>query len=143
MSAARGCVLLIAVAVAACRSPTAGGPAPVTLLGQWDYAATQTTPDQATLSGTLTISQQSGSAFQGSLDVTQRDAQGNLTRLSGVVSGAVLDTASAMFDAFFAATGRHHLGAIVRDSIRGTWVEQTSGSVTSAGAFTAALKAAP
>jgi len=143
MTAARWCVLLVAVGTAACRSPLAGGPPPVALIGQWDYAATQTTPDQATLTGTLTISQQGGSAFQGSLDVTQRDAQGNVTQLSGVVSGQVLDTASAAFDAFFAATGRHHLGAIAHDSIRGTWVEQTSGSVTSAGSFTAVLKATP
>lgn len=139
--AGMGAALLLAAT--ACRFPTAGGPALVALVGQWDYAATQTTPTPATLSGTLTISQQSGNTFQGSLVVTQRDASGNLTQLSGVVSGRMLDPTSLTFDAFFALTGRHHLGALAQDSLTGSWVEQTTASVTSGGSFTAVLRAAP
>lgn len=140
-------VVLAAAAVAsllACASPTAGGGnASVLVLGQWDYAATQTSPTPATLVGTLSITRQTGRDFQGSLDVTERDGQGNVRRLSGIVSGQALDAASLDFDAFFAVTSRHHLGALARDSIRGTWVEQTSSDVTSSGSFAAARPAAP
>ena len=45
---ARG-VWWFALGLAACQSPTAGDPAAVSLMGQWTYAATQTSPVVATL----------------------------------------------------------------------------------------------
>jgi len=139
---ARG-VWWFALGLAACQSPTAGDPAAVSLMGQWTYAATQTSPVVATLTGALTISQQSGPDFQGSLDAIQQDAQGNLTHVSGIVSGQVLDTAAVEFSLFVGLEGRQHLGALMGDSVRGAWVAQTSGEVTSSGSFVAARRSGP
>ena len=136
-------VWLLALALGACQSPMGGGAAPVMVLGQWGYAATQTSPIAATITGTLTISQQNGRDFQGSLDATQTDGQGNLTHVSAVVSGQVLDASALEFTAFIGLAGRQHLGTIAGDSVHGAWVEQTSGAVTSSGSFAAALPVGP
>jgi hypothetical protein len=136
-------VLAVAGGIAACRLPTNCGAAPVLLSGKWDYAAAQTTPAKATLTGVLTVSPQSCADFQGSLDLTQRDDLGNLTPLHGVVSGQMLDIAGVQLDAFLAAGGRHHVGTLAHDSIKGIWVEQTSAEIASSGSFVAVLKAVP
>jgi hypothetical protein len=85
------------------------------------------TPSMASLTGTLTL-QPGCPSFQGTLSGTQADGLGNVTHVDGLVTGQILDTASFVFDAFFGASGRRHLGTIAHDSIRGTWVDQTSGS---------------
>ena len=91
--------------------------------------------------GTLTVTQQSGPDFQGSLDGTQVDGQGNLTHVAAVISGQVLSATAVEFSAFIGLAGRQHLGTIAGDSVHGAWVEQTSGSVTSSGSFSAGLRA--
>ena len=138
-----GLLLALGMAAGACQSPTSGGAAPVMVVGEWGYAATQTSPVPATITGTLTISQQNGRDFQGSLDATQTDGQGNLTHVSAVVSGQVLDASALEFTAFIGLAGRQHLGTIAGDSVHGAWVEQTSGAVTSSGSFAAALPVGP
>ena len=107
------------------------------LSGQWTYTASQTAPATAALAGVLTVSPQSCATFQGSLDLTQ-NLQGTLTPLHGIVSGQALDTSLVQFDAFFAAAGRHHVGAIARDSIKGLWADQTSEPSPPSGSFVAA-----
>jgi hypothetical protein len=131
---------LCALVVGACQSPTGTGTSPVSMLGQWGYAATQTSPVPATITGTLTVTKQSGPDFQGSLDATQVDGQGNHTPVTGPVSGQVLSASAVEFSAFIPA-GRQHLGTIAGDSVHGAWVEQTSGSVTGSGSFSAGLRA--
>ena len=121
---------------AGCKAPTASQPpSPVDVRGQWAYAATQTSPAQASLSGTLAITTQSGPSFGGTLDVVETDAQGQARHLSGIVSGRLLDSASVDFDAFLDVSGRRHLGAVLGDSLHGTWVEQDAGGATNSGAF--------
>ncbi len=136
--------VVIVVLLGACQSPTAGGggAAPVSLVGQWSYAATQTSPVVGSITGTLTISQQSGRDFQGFLDAFEQDGLGNLTHVSGVISGQVLDTSAVTFSAFLGLAGRQHVGTMARDSLKGPWVEQTSGEVTSTGTFVAARRTA-
>ena len=127
----------VAVVLAACVSTTdSSGQPPVALTGAWDYAAIQTTPAPATLSGTLTVSSQAGKTFQGSLDVTEVDSATGVYHFAGPVSGEALDSVTVDFDAFLTSTARRHVGAVAHDSITGSWVEQGS-TVTKAGSFRA------
>ena len=135
-------VLVPAVAaVFACGSPVNCGAAPTVLLGQWTYSADQNQP-AATLNGTLTI--QAGCPnFQGALQGNLVDDVGHVTPFNVMVVGQMLDTTSVVFDAYFGAAGRHHVGKIAHDSITGIWVDQTSGGPSSAGSFIAAKEHTP
>jgi hypothetical protein len=111
---------------AACRAATACAAAtPPVLLGSWTYTATQTSPTTANLNGTLQITSQCGSQIGGTLDVTQTDpGGGNPVRLTGVVSGVLVDTASVDFDAYLTATPRRHDATVRSDSMKsGSWFE--------------------
>jgi hypothetical protein len=55
----------------------------------------------------------------------------------------MLDTASVVFDAFVGAAGRRHIGTMAHDTIRGTWVEQSTGGISSTGSFVAAKDLTP
>jgi hypothetical protein len=96
--------------------------ASVGLIGPWSYTATQTAPVSANLAGTLVFTTQCGSTGTGSLDVTEIDAQGSRRR-TGTLSGRTVDSLTLDFDVFLTTVGRRHVGALARDSIRGTWVE--------------------
>jgi hypothetical protein len=52
----------------------------------------------------------------------------------------MLSATSVQFDAYLGVATRQHLGSLANDSIRGTWVEQTSGSN---GSFVAAKEMTP
>ena len=136
-------ILALLLGGEACQSPTSSAPTPVAVTGQWTYSAIQTSPIAATLAGTLTIAQQSGPDFEGSLDATQQDALGNVIHVSGVISGQVLNASALEFSVFVGLAGRQHLGTLARDSVRGAWVEQTGAEVTSSGSFVAVRKSGP
>jgi hypothetical protein len=89
-----------------------------------------------TLSGTLTISRESGMSFQGQLSLQGVNSQTGQTRLlSGVVSGSESGTDVIDFDANLEATPRRHVGQIVADTITGTWVGSSSDGTMSSGTF--------
>ncbi len=136
-----GVALTAALATGSCRTATACAPpaAPV-VLGSWDYAATQTSPTSASLSGVLQITSQCGHDFGGTLTGTQTDASGNHP-FTGVVNGSAVDTV-VDFDAFLDPTPRRHVGKVRSDSMRGTWVEPTDAGTLS-GAFTSAWTSTP
>ena len=130
-------ILLMAFlpALFGCLKSTEPQPSTLQLNGTWSYAGVQTSPTRENLSGTLTISRESGTSFQGRLDVVATNTQsGQNTVLGGLVSGAesgdVID-----FDADVEATPRRHVGQIVADTISGTWVGSTSGGTMSSGTF--------
>ncbi len=126
-AAAFACAATIAQA---CRSATDSGPPPVNLLGTWNYAAAQTAPTTAQLTGTLTITRQRGHDLNGTLQVVQTTGGGAPQSLSGVVSGRAVDSTTVDFDAFLSATGRRHLGTVGGDSIVGEWLELSDGPST-------------
>jgi len=128
---------LLVAAAATCESATDGGPAEFSFVGTWNYEATQTTPS-ASLAGTLSITQQAGRDFDGSLDVIETDGSGSRPR-NGPVSGRVLDSITVDFDAFLDVTARRHFGTVRGDSVQGNWVEGAGGP---AGSF-AAERVAP
>jgi hypothetical protein len=126
VNALRGVALAIALLGGACRATTdCAAATPPVLLGSWTYTATQTSPTTANLSGTLQITSQCGRQIGGTLDVTQTDpGGGNPQRLTGPVSGVLLDTASVDFDAYLSATPRRHDATVRSDSMKGgSWFE--------------------
>jgi len=136
----KACVRMFALACAtllsACLKSTEPQPSLLQLSGTWNYTGVQTVPVRETLSGTLTISRESGTSFQGQLNLVGVNSQTQQQRLlSGVVSGAESGTDVIDFDANLEATPRRHVGQIVADTITGTWVGSSSDGTMSSGTF--------
>jgi len=111
-------------------------PSSVDLDGKWTYTGTQTSPVRETLSGTLTISGESGSSFVGRLDLVAVNASNGQTRLlAGLVNGAVKGSDLIDFDANLEASPWRHVGQIVADTISGPWVSSASDAPASSGTF--------
>ncbi|HEX9127533.1 MAG TPA: hypothetical protein VF850_00075 [Gemmatimonadaceae bacterium] len=129
---ALGCITLLS----ACLKSTEPQPSLLQLNGSWNYTGVQTVPVREMLSGTLTISRESGTSFQGQLNLVGVNSQTQQQRLlSGVVSGAESGTDVIDFDANLEATPRRHVGQIVADTITGTWVGSSSDGTMSSGTF--------
>jgi hypothetical protein len=91
---------------------------------------------QETLSGTLTISRESGASFQGRLDLVGLNPQSGQTRvLGGLVSGSESATNVVDFDADLESSPRRHVGQIVADTITGTWIGSSPDGTMSSGTF--------
>jgi hypothetical protein len=128
--------LASATLLSACLKSTEPQPSLLQLNGSWNYTGVQTAPVQETLSGTLIISRESGTSFQGQLNLVAVNSQTQVQRLlSGVVSGAESGTDVIDFDANLEATPRRHVGQIVADTITGTWVGSSSDGTMSSGTF--------
>jgi hypothetical protein len=128
-------VLAASFLAAGCLKSTEPMPSSLQLAGTWSYSGEQTGPVREALAGTLTISGESGSSFQGHLELVGTNSQTGETRaltglVSGAQSGAVVD-----FDATLEATPRRHVGEINGDTITGTWVGDGSGGAMSSGTF--------
>lgn len=106
------------------------------LNGTWNYTGVQTGPVRETLSGTLTISRESGMSFQGRLDLVGVNGQSGQSRpLNGLVSGSESGTDVIDFDADLESTPRRHVGQIVADTITGTWIGSSPDGTMSSGTF--------
>lgn len=138
----RGAAVLGVGLLAACMSATGSGSSSLVVRGTWDYSATQTTPVPAGLTGTLTISSQTGSSFQGTISVTETDASGS-TQLAGAVNGQAVNDTIVDFDVFVDPNARRHIATVVRDSMRGGWVESNSDGSSSTGSFVAVRRTVP
>jgi hypothetical protein len=122
--------------LSACLKSTEPQPSLLQLNGSWKYTGVQTAPvqDQESLTGTLTISRESGTSFQGQLYLVGTNSQTQQQRiLSGSVSGSESGTDVIDFDANLAqeTTARRHVGRIVADTITGTWVSSADGTMAS------------
>lgn len=132
---------LLALSLTACVTSTdACGPGLV-VTGTWDYSAIQSSPAPDSLAGTLTIASQARCSFTGSASVTEIDGGGSRP-LAGPISGQTLNDTTVDFDVFFDANARRHVASVVRDTMRGGWVE-TSGASTFAGSFLAVHRSTP
>jgi hypothetical protein len=139
ISRARRGVQMLAIAsgllAAGCLRSTAPQPSVIQLNGTWKYTGVQTQPVRETLTGTLTISRESGASFQGRLDLLATNEQsGQNTVLAGLVSGTESDGNVIDFDADL-ETVRRHVGQIVADTITGTWIGSASNGIMSSGTF--------
>lgn len=131
-------LLFVAISLAstACLKSTEPQPSLLQLNGTWNYVGVQTSPTRENLSGMLTISRESGTSFQGRLDlVTTNTQSGQSTVLGGLVSGAESGGSVIDFDADLESTPRRHVGQVVADTISGTWVGTSSGGVVATGTF--------
>lgn len=129
-------VFTVSVLLSGCLKSTAPQPSLLQLNGSWKYTGVQTSPIQETLSGTLIISRESGTSFQGRLDLVGMNPQTGQSRvLGGLVSGAESSNNVVDFDADLEATPRRHVGGIVADTITGTWVGASANGTTSSGTF--------
>jgi hypothetical protein len=120
--------------LSACLKSTEPQPSLLQLNGSWNYTGIQTVPVPETLTGTLTISRESGTSFQGQLDLVGVNSQTQQQRiLNGSVSGSESGTDVIDFDANLAqeTTPRRHVGQIVADTITGTWVSSADGAMAS------------
>ena len=130
--------LLIAtcVALSACLRSTEPLPSLLALNGSWSYTGVQSGPVRETLTGTLVISRESGTSFQGRVDLVGVNALTGAPRLlGGLVSGSESGVDVIDFDADLEATPRRHVGIIVADTITGTWVGASSDGSVSSGTF--------
>lgn len=137
--AAIGSAVAALIAVGAgCLESIAPKPSSIDLAGSWNYTGLQTGQVRETLSGMLTISGESGSTFQGRLDILSVNTQTGLARtLGGLVSGAQSKSNLIDFDANLEATPRRHVGQIVADTMSGTWVGSASDGSIISGTFRA------
>lgn len=125
-----------AALLSGCLKSTEPQPSLLQLSGTWNYTGVQTGPVRETLSGTLTISRESGSSFQGRLDLVAVSAQtGQSTVLGGLVSGSESGSDVIDFDATLESTPRRHVGQIVADTISGTWIGSAADGSVSSGTF--------
>ena len=134
MTISRWSALAIALLAAsqACVSPTENCVAPRRITGVWQYSAAQDAPASASLTGTLLISTQTCHDFDGVLDVIEVSGNGQSRRVAGPVSGVLVDSMMARFDATLGGDGgadRQHLARFSADSVTGTWVEIGAASV--------------
>ncbi len=132
-SIAASLTLVGATLVSGCLKSTEPQPSTLQLNGSWNYTGVQTGPVRETLSGTLTVSRESGSSFQGRLDLVAMNSQTGQSRvLGGLVSGSESGSDVIDFDADVESNPRRHVGQIVADTISGTWIGSASdGSMTS------------
>ncbi|HEV7388250.1 MAG TPA: hypothetical protein VGN73_06550 [Gemmatimonadaceae bacterium] len=122
--------------VSACLKSTEPQPSLLQLDGAWSYTGIQTGPVRESLTGTLTVSRESGTSFQGRLDLVGINSQTGQSRvLGGLVSGAGSATDVIDFDADIETNPRRHVGQIVADTISGTWVSSSTGGSTASGTF--------
>lgn len=122
--------------LSACLKSTAPQDSLVRLNGSWIYTGVQTGPVRETLTGTLTISRESGASFQGRLYLVRFNPQSGLsTALEGQVSGSESATNVVDFDADLESSPRRHVGQIVADTITGTWIGSSPDGTMSSGTF--------
>src|SRR6266705_20396 len=128
--------LACATLLSACLKSTEPQPSLLQLNGSWNYTGVQTGPVPETLSGTLTISRESGTSFQGRLDLVGVNSQTGQSRvLGGLVSGSESGSDVIDFDADVETSPRRHVGQIVADTISGTWVGSATDGTMSSGTF--------
>lgn len=129
------------VALSGCLKSTEPQPSLLQLSGSWNYIGVQTGPVRENLTGILAISRESGTSFQGRLDLTGVNPQSGQNRqLGGLVSGSLSGSNVIDFDAGLETPPRRHVGQIVADTIQGTWVGSSPDGSMSSGTFRAERK---
>lgn len=125
-----------AALVSACLKSTEPQASLIDLMGTWKYTGVQTGPFREDLIGTLTVTSESGTSFQGQLNLFGQNPQTGETRpLNGPVSGSAVGIDVIDLDADIEASLRRHVGRIVVDTITGTWAVPPSGGPMVSGTF--------
>ncbi len=132
-----GAVLMVtAASLSACLQSTAPQASVLNLNGSWNYSGVQTAPVRENLTGTLSVSRESGTSFQGRVDLVGVNTQTGMSRIfGGLVSGSAPGSNVIDFDASVETAPRRHVGQIVADTIAGTWVGSAPDGTMSSGTF--------
>jgi hypothetical protein len=128
-------MLLALSLTSACLSSTGPQPSLIQLKGDWKYTGVQRSPVVETLTGTVTISSESGTSFQGQVSLIGLNQAGQSRVLPGTVSGSQLGVDVIDFDVIVETVPRRHIGQIVADTIAGTWIGSAPDGTTSSGTF--------
>ena len=122
--------------VSACLKSTEPQPSLLQLSGHWVYTGEQTSPVREIFTGTLDITRESGTSFNGQMSFIARNTQTQVERvLSGFISGTESGSDVIDFDAALQSGPRRHIGQIVADTITGNWVGSTAESPIPSGTF--------
>lgn len=125
-----------AALLSACLKSTEPQPSLIDLIGTWNYTGVQTGPFREDLTGTLTITSESGTSFQGRLNLLGQNTQtGEMRVLNGSVSGSEKGIDVIDFDADIESSMRRHVGQIVVDTITGNWAGPPPGGSMISGTF--------
>jgi hypothetical protein len=121
--------LLVAglVALAGCDLSTGPEGEVADVTGSWSYSGEQSAPS-LTLEGTLVLASQSGAVIGGQLNWEEHDPQGGVRLDGGPVSGRVIGLADVDFDVLLPGGERRHVGRISADTIRGAWIQTSTGT---------------
>ena len=119
---------LVATAALGCSMPSGTCESVNGIDGQWTYEATQESPVPASIHGTMVIAPRECSDFHGSLDAVEVLATGESRRVSGFVSGTMLDSSLFRFEVVIGGEAREHLARVRSDSIAGDWVQASNGA---------------
>lgn len=131
-------IAAVALSATACLKSTDPQPSSLQLAGTWSYTGVQSNPVRENLTGTLTISRESGTSFQGMLEAVSINPQSGVSRpIGGPVSGSEENGRVIDFDADIESITRRHVGEIVADTITGTWVGSSSDGTVISGTFRA------
>lgn len=121
-----GALLIPTLIACACSFPTDPAGEVADVRGTWHYSGDQAAP-ALTLDGTLLISTQRDDVIGGQLSWQEQGVAGGVRSDGGPVSGRVIEDSDVDFDVLLAATERRHVGRIIGDTIRGAWIEVSSG----------------
>jgi hypothetical protein len=128
-------MLLALSLTSACLSSTGPQPSLIQLKGDWRYTGVQRSPVVETLTGTVKISSESGTSFQGQVSLIGLNQAGQSRILPGTISGSQLGVDVIDFDVIVETVPRRHIGQIVADTIAGTWIGSAPDGTTSSGTF--------
>lgn len=117
---------LLALLPAACAFATDPDAEVADVRGTWTYTGEQSAPALA-LTGTLTVQSQQGETIGGQLSWQEPDGLGGQAIRGGAVSGRVIETTDVDFDVLSVGVTRRHVGRLAGDSIKGAWIEVSSG----------------
>lgn len=129
----------LTVGLGACSASTEPGRPGVPIVGAWRFSGRQLAPADGELTGTLSVASQAGATIAGSLNVVETDGRGGQRRTAGAFAGRTIDSTTVDFDVSLSGATRRHVGRVVRDSMTGTWIEQSAlgGAPTASGSFVA------
>ncbi len=130
---------LTTIGLGGCAASTEPGRPGVPIVGAWRFTGRQLAPADGELTGTLSVASQAGATIAGSLDVIETDGRGGQRRTAGPLAGRTIDSTTVDFEVSLAGATRRHVGRVVRDSMTGTWIEQSvlGGAPTASGSFVA------
>lgn len=138
----RSARLALLLPLAACLSPPTDAPGMVPVAGAWRYRAFAEAGSPAapfiSMEGTLALASVGAVRYQGTLSAVETAPSGTSARVTGTVSGRLVDGGTMDFTVTLPGHARAHVGAVRGDTITGRWLRvEADGMVSGGGRFEA------